>query len=256
LWRRIRPADQRAGSSPFSGNLDLLKWNRPKYVEAVAGRMDIVHQKRKLIILGAGNFAEEALDLARETGRFDVVCFVEGIDREQCNKQIAGVPIAWIEDLRQYDRSHALLCAVGSPRRRHLIAQAAETGLEFVNLVHPSARISATAQLGSGILVSTGVIIAAGTSVGDHVMLNRGALIGHNVTIADYVTISPGVNIGGRARIGEGTYVGMGAIILDHLLIGRNSIVGAGAVVTKTVPDNVQVLGVPATITRQLTEEV
>jgi acetyltransferase EpsM len=217
--------------------------------------MNNTHQKKKLIILGAGNFAEEALDLTRDTGSFDVVCFVEGINREQCSERIADVPIVWIEDLSQYDRSHALLCAVGSTKRRTFIAKAAEMGFAFVNVIHPSARISATAQLGTGILVSVGVIIAAETSVGDHVMLNRGALIGHHVTIADYVTISPGVNIGGRVRIGEGTFVGLGAVILDHLSIGRNSIVGAGAVVTKDVPDNVQVLGVPAKITKQLADE-
>jgi acetyltransferase-like isoleucine patch superfamily enzyme len=43
----------------------------------------------------------------------------------------------------------------------------------------------------------------------------------------------------------------MGALVLDHISIGSHSIVGAGAVVTKDVPDNVQVVGVPAKIVKQ-----
>ena len=65
------------------------------------------------------------------------------------------------------------------------------------------------------------------------------------------VTISPGANIAGRITIGDGTYVGMGAIILDSLKIGSGSVIGAGSLVTKDVPDNVQVMGVPARITKK-----
>lgn len=210
--------------------------------------------KKKLIILGAGRFAEEALDLARDTKRFDVVCFVEGIDRERCGKQISGIPVLWIDDLADFDKSHVLLCAVGSPQRRNFIEKAQNFGLEFTNVIHPTAHMSNTVRLAKGVLVSVGAILAAGCSIGAHVIINRAAVVGHHVTVADYVTISPGANIGGGTRIGEGSYIGMGSIILDHGSIGRNSIVGAGAVVTKDVPDNVQVVGIPARITKQLTE--
>jgi acetyltransferase-like isoleucine patch superfamily enzyme len=44
----------------------------------------------------------------------------------------------------------------------------------------------------------------------------------------------------------------MGAVIIDGITIGNNSIVGAGSVVTKDVPSNVQVLGVPASISKDL----
>jgi hypothetical protein len=47
----------------------------------------------------------------------------------------------------------------------------------------------------------------------------------------------------------------MGAVVLEHIVVGRNAIVGAGAVVTKDVPENVQVLGVPARITKTLPQE-
>jgi sugar O-acyltransferase (sialic acid O-acetyltransferase NeuD family) len=210
--------------------------------------------KIKLIIIGAGNFAEEVLDVARESGFDDITCFVEGIDRNQCGKNISGVPIIWIDDISNYDYSHMLLCAIGSPKRKKLIEQIQTTGLEFTNVIHPTTRISSTVRMGKDIFVSVSSIIAAGCSLGDHVIINRAAVIGHHVNIENFVTISPGVNIGGGSSIGEGSYIGMGAIILDHISVGRNSIVGAGAVVTKNVPDNVQVVGIPAHITKIIEE--
>lgn len=55
--------------------------------------------------------------------------------------------------------------------------------------------------------------------------------------------------------IGEGAYVGMGAIVLERITIGGYSVIGAGAVVTRDVPQHVQVMGIPARITKENVEE-
>lgn len=209
--------------------------------------------QKKVIILGAGNFAEEVLDVAQESGLVDIACFVEGIDRNQCGKKIAGVPVVWIDDIANFDNSHVLFCGIGSPKRKKLIEQVLSTGLDFTNVIHPTARISSTVRMGKDVFISVGSILAAGCSIGDHVIINRAVVIGHHVKIDNFVTISPGANIGGRSSIGEGSYIGMGAIILDGIKVGSGSIIGAGAVVTKDVPENVQVLGIPAKITKRWT---
>jgi acetyltransferase-like isoleucine patch superfamily enzyme len=51
-----------------------------------------------------------------------------------------------------------------------------------------------------------------------------------------------------KITIKKGTSIGSGAIIIGGVVIGKNSMVGAGAVVTKDVPDNTTVVGVPARI--------
>jgi acetyltransferase-like isoleucine patch superfamily enzyme len=47
-------------------------------------------------------------------------------------------------------------------------------------------------------------------------------------------------------HIGKNAWIGAGAIILPGVSVGENSIVAAGAVVTKDVPSNTIVGGVPA----------
>ncbi len=202
--------------------------------------------EQRILILGAGYFAEEVADLISNVAGCRVVGFVEGLERDRCRQPLRGLPVYWIDDVEAVRDSCRALCAVGSPQREAFIQQASAHGLEFTTMVHPSAHVSAAARLGEGSIVSPGVVIGAYTEIGRHVLVNRGALIGHHVHVGDYATISPGANIAGKSTIGPSTYVAMGAIVIDGISIGRQCLIAAGAVVTRNVPDGARVAGVPA----------
>ncbi|MFZ2455024.1 MAG: gamma carbonic anhydrase family protein [Candidatus Altiarchaeia archaeon] len=76
------------------------------------------------------------------------------------------------------------------------------------------------------------------------------------VIIGDNVTIGHGAIVHG-CTIKDNVLVGMNATVLNDALIGRDSIVGAGALVTqgKKFPERSLILGVPAKVARELTEE-
>ena len=63
-----------------------------------------------------------------------------------------------------------------------------------------------------------------------------------------YCEIGPGVILTGEVEMEEGCYVGTGAIIHPKVKLGKNVTVAAGAVVTKNIPDDAVVSGVPAEI--------
>ena len=77
---------------------------------------------------------------------------------------------------------------------------------------------------------------------------------GCRMTIGKNVTINKGATIlsPGKVVIEENAWIGIGAIICPGVTIGRNAVVAAGAVVTKDVPDNVVVAGVPAKIIKKI----
>lgn len=206
---------------------------------------------RQLLILGARSFAVEVADLVSEVPDYRVAGFVENLEPERCQETLEGLPVIWVDDLTDLAKSHWGVCALGTTHRSRFVEQATKYGIPFATVVHPSARISSTSSVGKGTIVSVGVIVAAHTHLGRHVLVNRGALIGHHTEIGDYVTIGPGANIASSCRIGQATYIAMGAVVLDHISIGSHSVVGAGAVVTKDVPDNVQVVGVPAKVVKK-----
>lgn len=208
-------------------------------------------EKKPLIILGTYHFAEEVADLVSDSADYQLAGFCENWDRSRSERDLLGYPVYWIDALPPLTDTHQAVCAIGTTKRVDFIRLVEAMDFRFGKVVHPSARVSETSVIEAGCVVSAGVIVAAHTSIGRHVIINRGCLIGHHTSIGAFVTISPGANIAGRVKIGDQTYIGMGSIILDNLTIGSHVVVGAGAVVTKDVPDNVQVMGVPAKITKR-----
>ena len=80
--------------------------------------------------------------------------------------------------------------------------------------------------------------------------------VGKNVVIGKNCTIQPGVVFGNKTEkddkrpvtVGDNCYFGLNAKILGSVNIGNNVTVGANAVVTKDIPDNAVVVGIPAKI--------
>lgn len=82
------------------------------------------------------------------------------------------------------------------------------------------------------------------------IVISEYAIIGKNVNISQGVTIGQANRDlrKGVAQIGDEVYIGPGAKIVGAVRIGNNVAIGANAVVTKDVPDNAVVAGIPAKI--------
>jgi acetyltransferase EpsM len=204
-----------------------------------------------LVILGATEFSAEIADVVGDGGVYEIAAFVENDVPERARRTLHGIPVLWIDEARELAATHLAVCGLGTTRRSRFTEQAAAAGFRFATVVHPMAHVSRTATLGEGTIVGPGAVVAAHTKIGRHVIVNRGTLVGHHTVISDHVSLQSGANVAGLCTIGTATYVGMGALILNTISVGSNSVVGAGAVVTRDVPDNVQVHGIPAVIVKE-----
>ncbi len=102
------------------------------------------------------------------------------------------------------------------------------------------------------ISISPRTEIGSGLYIGHFsgIFVNADCRIGKNCNLSQGVTLGP-ANRGERKGcpvIGDNVYIGPGAKIVGKVVIGNNVAVGANCVVTKDVPDNAVVVGVPGRV--------
>ena len=96
--------------------------------------------------------------------------------------------------------------------------------------------------------------IGEGTNIQDGSVLH--ADVGIPLTVGKHVTVGHMVQLHG-CTIGDESLIGIGAVVLNGAKIGKNCLVGAGSLVTegKEFPDGSMILGSPAKVVRELTDE-
>ncbi len=152
--------------------------------------------------------------------------------------------------------------------------------------IHPTAEISAQAQIGAGTriwaqaqvrefaIVGDRCNIGKGVYIDTHVRIGSNVKIQNNVSIFEGVTVEDGVFIGPHVcftndmfprainldgtlksaedwevtatQVGYGASLGAGTIVRCGVSIGRFALVGAGSVVTRDVAPHALVVGNPA----------
>ena len=128
--------------------------------------------------------------------------------------------------------------------------------------IHPTAVVSCNVTLGENVSVwpcavlrgdIAEIVVGENSNIQDnacvHVNYNCPAIIGRGVTVGHGAIVH-------GSKIGDNCLIGMNAVVLESE-IGPNCLIGAGSVVTagKHIPAGSLVMGVPAKVVRELTED-
>ncbi len=126
--------------------------------------------------------------------------------------------------------------------------------------IHIATKGSLNYAISQGLNCWKGCIVSSGTDFGSEpflITLHNNVRLSSNVSLITHDgsvhTLklsekykSKPIHGYGKIEIDDNTFIGANAIVLPGVYIGKNCIIGAGSVVTKSIPDNSVVAGVPA----------
>lgn len=201
-----------------------------------------------MLVAGAGGHALECFDILAQNDLPDLLEFFDDITTEQRVLQKYAI----IRELTRVESNFAkdprFILAVGNPRYRLLFYEKfTRAGGTLVNLLGFQNTISPYARF-EGADIFNHCFIGSLVQIGKGTLVNTGTQVHHEVEIGEFCEISPRAVILGAATIGNQTRIGANATVLPKIKIGSHVTIGAGSVITKDVPDNVTVVGVPGRI--------
>jgi sugar O-acyltransferase (sialic acid O-acetyltransferase NeuD family) len=209
-----------------------------------------------MIIAGAKGFAKEVLEVLYQNNEEGAIYFFDDVSED-----IPDTLYEKFEVIKNLKRAREVLLqdnrfclGVGRPLTRYrLVEKFTQIPGKLISVISPAARIGHYGSvIDNGCCIMTGTVITNDVKIGKGVLINLNCTIGHDSVIEEFAELSPGVHVSGHCTIGRFSSIGTNAAILPGIRIGENVIVGAGALVTKHIPDNSLVMGIPAVIKEQL----
>lgn len=209
----------------------------------------------KIVVLGAsGNgldIVDTLLDINQNVGysKYQCIGFLDDKSELQNKNVYLGYKVLGkIKDFTQFSNDVFFITAIGSSttylHKKEIISFIPSS--RFITLIHPTAYVSRSAEIGLGGIVLQNVTIANNVHIGNQVVILANTVINHDCIIGDYTCVASGVCISGNVKIQENCYIGTNAAIKENLTIGEKCLIGMGSNVLNDIENGSIVAGNPA----------
>lgn len=222
-----------------------------------------MNQPKRVVILGTGGNSVDILDTINDINDLASKPVYECLGFLDDNESLWGTVIQGVKVLGPLESAHehpdcSFVNGIGAPsnfwKKEAIISKTGAPLERFVTIIHPSASVSRTATLGSGVVVFQHVVITSNVKIGNHVIILPNTVISHDDVIGDYTCIAGGVCVSGQVKIGQSCYLGTNSTIIGNSEIGDRCLIGMGSCVLRSIPPNSVVVGNPARLLRQTIE--
>ena len=200
----------------------------------------------RLVIFGSGGHAKVVAEaaLARSPNRKLVVLDDDPSSR---GRQLLGFPVTGgREALADLPGTPVALGVGDNAARWRLLEWLREQDASLESVVHPSAVVGTTVEIGPGAFIAAGTVLIAEARIGAGAIINTSASVDHDCRIGEAAHIAPGVHLCGNVKVGARTLLGVGTSVRPGISIASDVVVGAGAVVVSDIDSAGTYVGNPA----------
>lgn len=203
---------------------------------------------KEIFIIGAGTYGESMCELAEILG-YKVMGFYDEDENKLGLKVVDYLVLGKFTDLNDEEISgKSYIVAIGNNTARlKIMTRINNAGGDTPTLIHPTATISPSAEIGKGVYIQANANIWTKVKIDDFCIISPNVVIAHHSTIGKACLVSTLSGVGASINIEDKVFIGMGCTIVTGMhTVGQNSIIGAGAVVLKDTDKNSVYAGVPA----------
>ena len=197
----------------------------------------------KLIIIGAGGFAKQVIDVA-QLNKFEIIGIIDDFSLEGLYDYPILGKISDLNELLSCQSELKVFCGIGDTKVRERIFSLFPD--RFVNCIHPTAVISTYSIIGTGNYIGPNVCIMPDVKIGHNNIIDPIVVLSHDVIIGNHNHLAAHCCLLGKVTIKDCNLIGSNSTVLPKINVGSHNILGAGAVLTKSKEDNKILVGVPA----------
>ena len=218
----------------------------------VSGSMDKPEKNgQKLVIVGAGEFAEIAYEYFTYDSPYEIVAFTVEKDYLK-NDRLYDLPVVPFDEVNEIFPITEYKAFVAVPYtnfnrlRTRLYNETKSKGYELVSYISSKAFVWRNATVGENCFIFENNVIQHHVNVGNNVILWSGNHIGHRTVIKDNCFISSHAVIAGNCEIGENCFIGVNSTFNDEIKVGKDCFISSGALVIKNALEGKIYKGSPA----------
>jgi len=199
--------------------------------------------------MGASGLAREVYDLAKICYGHNPDFRIKGfLSDGPSNIEKIGYPpvLGKIMDYK-VKANEVFFCAIGKVEdRKKTVEYILSQGGKFINLIHPTAIISPSAKIGTGIAIKAYCVISSDVTISDYTYLQSSVIMGHDVQIGKFCQVNSFAFFAGCVKIEDSVTINVGAKLIQNTLVEEGATVGMGSVVLNRVRRGTTVFGNPA----------
>lgn len=214
-------------------------------------------EQKEIYALGVGHNTPVFIDLALDCG-YEVVGLYH-YNNDRTGESDHGYEILGsFEDLfskKSLKGQNFLLTMGDSKIRTGLSKKIIDKGGIVPTLIHPTSVISKFANISDvGVYISAFSFVQADSSVGENTVILSHVNISHTSHVGKGCFVAGGAIIGAYTKMEDNVFVGQGALSISGKvsIIGQGAYVGARSLLTKDVPANTVVAGIPAKVIKHI----